>query len=340
MNTRTLSPPQLSPQEACDIVWSNRGFFEDKSALAPLSEEYPTLARQLGKRALLFDATRNRGNTFKIKGAQVHTHALASVGIKMAYTSSAGNHAQGMALSGQCYDMFVHIGVPTSTPQSKLDPLRQYPNVQLHVIGETYDETVEWMDNQEGFGANVPAFDNRNVSIGQGTTLVEIVLQYRQLTGRDHPSALVVPVGGGGLLVGNIIQRDALGLTNKVHVIGVEAPGNDSMSRTLQHGGVLTRASKPNALFGGSCVGLTGSFTSEVAATASNVELLTANERVVRTIAADYLHDHATSGPGWKPSEPTTLQQFGAAVDIMAATNGDVVFINTGRNASPEVLLS
>lgn len=333
MSTPTLNTPHLTSHEAYRIIDANRTWFDDNSRLEPLGVQFPTLARELGKNALLFDATLNRGNTFKIRGAQVMTDVLAKMGIKRVKTTSAGNHAQGTAHSASRYGLLADICLPTSTPDTKIDPLRAFPNVTVHIQGNTYDETVKWMQNQSTFGANLPAFDDINIMRGQGTIVFDALQQYRSATGKSHPAAFVMPVGGGGLLGGAALQLEELGLSKQVKLFGVEATGSDSLSRTLEHGGILTPATTPNTLFGGSCVGLTGELTSAVIAAAPNVEIVTTTDDAVRTVAAGYARDHFASGTKHAPLEPTALQQFGVAQAIVAATNSDVVFVGTGRNA-------
>lgn len=133
-------------------------------------------------------------------------------------TASAGNHAQGVAFAAHALGMTrtTHIVMAENASRQKLSRTAKY-GVNIDQYGSSYDEAkkhAEERSRKERL-TYVPAFDHWDVITGQGTVALEI------LEDCPSPAAIIVPVGGGGLMAGCVIateQRDP-----KVRIIGVEA---------------------------------------------------------------------------------------------------------------------
>ena len=134
-------------------------------------------------------------------------------------TSSAGNHAQGVALSGQKLGCKAIIAMPVTTPAIKVEGCSSFGRRRLELVGENYDATQAYAkkrSEEEGL-TYIPPFDDPYVIAGQGTVGVEVL--------RQLPTAEIVfvPIGGGGLAAGMAAYIKAI--RPEVKVIGVEPAG-------------------------------------------------------------------------------------------------------------------
>ena len=171
---------------------------------------------------------------FKIRGAYNKIAQLSDdEKAKGLVTSSAGNHAQGVAYAARTLGVNAKIVMPQTTPFIKVDSTRKY-GVEVvlsgNVYDEAYDKAVE-IQNQEG-ATLVHPFDDMDVIYGQGTIGLEILEELPQV------DAVLVPIGGGGLISG--IALAIKGVNPKVKVIGVEPEGATTMKTSLRNGTVTT----------------------------------------------------------------------------------------------------
>lgn len=147
--------------------------------------------------------------------------------------ASAGNHAQGVAFACASLGIRARVYLPRTTPRQKRDRVAALGGsfVEPIVTGETYDDAAAAARaDAEGLGMTpLPAFDDPRTVAGQGTVVREAVEQL----GRA-PDAVVVPVGGGGLLAGTLAWlREA---HPEVPVVGAEPLGAASMAAALEAG--------------------------------------------------------------------------------------------------------
>ena len=173
--------------------------------------------------------------SFKLRGAFNKIARLASAGLHDGVIcSSAGNHAQGVALAARHHELRAVIVMPTTTPSIKLDAVAALGGeVVLH--GNTYDDAhrraVELAAAHKL--TFVHPFDDPDVIAGQGTIALELERQWPRV-----PDAVFVPVGGGGLIGGvgaYLKQRYA-----SVRIVGVEPYEAASMHDALRHGAPVT----------------------------------------------------------------------------------------------------
>lgn len=143
-------------------------------------------------------------------------------------TVSAGNHAQALAWGARAAGTDAVVVMPESAPRTKVRASRGYgAEVVLHgTVFDAFDRAME-LSRQEGY-TFVHPFDQPEIVAGQGTVGLEVL--------EDLPEvdAVVVPVGGGGLLGG--IALAVKEQRPEVRVIGVEPEGADSMRRSLDAG--------------------------------------------------------------------------------------------------------
>jgi threonine dehydratase len=169
--------------------------------------------------------------SFKVRGAYFKI-AMLSDGEKAegVIACSAGNHAQGVALSAQRMGINATIFIPSIAPLSKIEATKRM-GADVILIDGVYDDAYEAAIacQKERGGVFIHPFDDEDVIAGQGTISLEIL---EQLPGLD---AIVVPVGGGGLISGIAFAVKKLNPLCKVY--GVQAAGADSMVHSLENRG-------------------------------------------------------------------------------------------------------
>jgi len=178
------------------------------------------LSDRLGNTVLLKREDLQPVHSFKLRGAYNKIAGLsAEQKAKGVIAASAGNHAQGVALSGIKLNIPATIVMPLSTPDIKVEAVRRMGgNVLLH--GNNFDEAYaesRRLASEQGFTL-IPPFDDADVIAGQGTIGRELLEQDTRLT---H---VFLPVGGGGLAAGVAVYIRQL--LPHIKLIGVEAEGS------------------------------------------------------------------------------------------------------------------
>jgi threonine dehydratase len=202
----------------------------DVAIESPL-ELAPGLSKRLGNRLLLKREDLQPVFSFKLRGAYNKMVSLSRDKLrKGVIASSAGNHAQGVALAAQKLGCRAVVVMPVTTPRIKVDAVAaRGARVVLH--GDSYDEAyahAKALGRRQGL-TFVHPYDDPDVIAGQGTIGMEIL---RQCEGPID--AVFVPVGGGGLVSG--IAAYLKHLRPGVKVIGVEPDDADAMTRSLEAG--------------------------------------------------------------------------------------------------------
>ncbi len=169
--------------------------------------------------------------SFKVRGA---LHAIASLTpadrARGVVTASAGNHAQGVALAARHFGVAATVVMPCATPAIKVEAVRALgAHVVLHGARFADAELLAREQALRSGATLVHPFDDRRVIEGQATVAAEILRQYA--AGLE---AVLVPVGGGGLIAG--VAAYVKALVPDVRVIGVEPVDSDAMYRALAAG--------------------------------------------------------------------------------------------------------
>ncbi len=168
--------------------------------------------------------------SFKVRGSAYKIAMLTDEEKKKGVIAcSAGNHAQGVALAATKNGIKSLICLPDSAPISKVEAAKGYGAEVCLVEGcydDAYAKALELRDS-EGY-TFVHPFDDENVIAGQGTIALEI------LNDLDNIDAVVVPIGGGGLISG--IAYTVKQIRPSVKVYGVQAAGAPSMYNSVKDG--------------------------------------------------------------------------------------------------------
>ncbi len=188
----------------------------------------PMLSRLSGSEVYLKKENLQVTGAFKIRGAFNKISSLSqkerSYGV---IAASAGNHAQGVALSAQYFDIHAVIIMPESTPLTKVNGVKHF-GAEVILAGSNYDEAYAYA---RSYGEKhsltfIHPFEDDEVIAGQGTIALDILEACEEL------DAIVVPVGGGGLISGIAIAVKAL--NPKIKVIGVSASGAPALKNSFE----------------------------------------------------------------------------------------------------------
>ncbi|QLG49143.1 threonine ammonia-lyase [Natrinema halophilum] len=171
-----------------------------------------------------------RTGSFKIRGAYNKMAQLSpeeqSAGV---IASSAGNHAQGVALAGDLLDIDTTIVVPDVTPAAKIEATRGY-GAEVVVEGDIYEQSYEYALERAGETRRtfVHPFDDEAIVAGQGTIGLELLEQYPEL------DTVLVAIGGGGLIsgIGTVLEA----VDREIRVIGVQPSGAAHAKPSLEAG--------------------------------------------------------------------------------------------------------
>jgi threonine dehydratase len=200
----------------------------DVAIESPL-EPAPNLSARTGNTVLLKREDMQPVFSFKLRGAYNKMAQLTPAQLKRGViAASAGNHAQGVALSAKKLGCKAIIVMPATTPQIKIDAVkRRGGEVVLH--GESYSDASLYAHKleQKQKLTYVHPYDDPDVIAGQGTVGMEIL---RQHPGPIH--AIFCAIGGGGLISG--VAAYVKQVRPEIKVIGVQPVDSDAMYRSLK----------------------------------------------------------------------------------------------------------
>jgi threonine dehydratase len=194
-------------------------------------EEAAALSQKLGCNFLLKREDTQSVHSFKIRGAYNKMSRLSDAELERGVlAASAGNHAQGVALSARRLGCRATIVMPVTTPEIKISSVKALgASIVLH--GDSYSDAAAEaarLVKEEGY-VFIPPYDDPDVIAGQGTVAMEILSQ--------RPSkldAIFVPVGGGGFAAGVAVYVKAV--RPEVKVFGVEPVDSNCMDRSIKAG--------------------------------------------------------------------------------------------------------
>ena len=209
----------------------------DVAIESPL-EPAPGLSARTGSTILLKREDMQPVFSFKLRGAYNKMAQLTREQLQRGViTASAGNHAQGVALSAHRMGCKAIIVMPITTPQVKIDAVRQFGQRAVEIVleGNSYSDAYQHalaLEQKHGL-TFVHPFDDPDVIAGQGTIAMEILRQ------RQAPiHAIFCAIGGGGLIAG--VAAYVKQVRPDIKVIGVQTTDSDAMARSLKAGRRVT----------------------------------------------------------------------------------------------------
>ena len=221
------------------INLSPQVFQEAKTRVAPFVYHTPLLTSRLLSEKTGFDIRLKaeifqRTGSYKIRGPlNKFSHLTEEQRRRGVICSSAGNHAQGVALAAKLNDMRAVVVMAENATPSKIEATRAYgAEVVLHgTIWDEANEKAKQLCEERGL-TYIHPFDDPDLIAGQGTLGLEIY--------DDFPEAelVVVPIGGGGLISG--VAKALKGLNPNIRIVGVESSGAPAMKLSLEKGELVT----------------------------------------------------------------------------------------------------
>ncbi|HEX9816626.1 MAG TPA: threonine ammonia-lyase, partial [Candidatus Thermoplasmatota archaeon] len=199
-----------------------------------------------------------RTGAYKIRGALNKIASLtAEERRRGVICSSAGNHAQGVALAAKIHGVKAVVVMAKNATPSKIEATNAYgAEVVLHgMIWDEANEKCQELARERGLTIIHP-FDDSQLVAGQGTLGLEIYEDWPQV------DVVVVPIGGGGLISG--VSMALKSLNPKIKIVGVESSGGDKMKQSVEKGDQVTLA-KVDTIIDGLRVKRVGDYTFEAA---------------------------------------------------------------------------
>lgn len=193
----------------------------------------PHFSKETGNEIYLKPENMQRTGAYKVRGAYYKISTLTDEERKRGLiTSSAGNHAQGVAFAARKYGVKATIVMPTTTPLIKVERTKEQ-GAEVILEGDVYDEAYDYALKlaEERHLTFIHPFNDPIVAAGQGSIAMEIV---QELPLVDY---ILVPIGGGGLATG--VATLAKMLNPRIKVIGVEPAGAACMKASLEAGHVV-----------------------------------------------------------------------------------------------------
>ncbi len=172
--------------------------------------------------------------SYKIRGSYHKISSLSEEQRKSGIVcASAGNHAQGVALSCKLLKIYGVIYMPSPTPKQKIDQVKMFGEEYIDVIliGDSFDDAnyAAKLESERLQKTFIHPFDDEKIIEGQATVGLEIMEQFQEPI--DY---IFVPVGGGGLSAG--LSSYIKQISPKTKIIGVEPEGAPSMSTSMEVG--------------------------------------------------------------------------------------------------------
>jgi len=281
----------IAPTAICDLIRTAKVY--DLAHRTPL-DTLERLSERKGNRILLKREDRQVSFSFKVRGAyNLMAHLSVEERERGVIASSAGNHAQGVAMAAAHLECRATIVMPATTPQVKIDAVRRYGGAWVDVIvhGESYsDAHAHATALQAEVGMTfIHPFDHPTVIAGQGTVGREIL--------DEHPEpidAVFVAIGGGGLAsgIGSWIKTHR----PEIRVIGVQAEGSDAMMQSLQEQERL-RLDHVSLFSDGTAVKEVGSATLALCAEVVDEIVVVSTDEICAAISDVYLDTRSVVEP-------------------------------------------
>jgi threonine dehydratase len=262
---------------------------------------------------------------FKIRGAYTALSRLAPAArARGVVTSSSGNHGQAVAWAARAFGVRAVVVMPESAARVKVDGVRASGGEVLFAGATRSPEQTreaERLASEEGL-ALIPPFDHPDVIEGQGTVGLEILEQCPDV------EAILVPVGGGGLVAG--IAAAAAGIKPGVRIVGVEPAGAPKLTAALAAGGPTTLPST-ESLADGLLTRSVGALTWQVIRTGVREAVRVSELEIARAVRLLYDEARLTV-------EPSGAVTTAALLAGHVRPTGPTVAVVSGGNVDRDVL--
>lgn len=203
--------------------------------------------------------TFQRVKSFKIRGAYNAIASLTNAQKKKGVIcASAGNHAQGTAISATKMGIKSYIVMPSNAPLSKVNATKSFGGNVILAPQPSFDAAYalsKKLAKEKGY-IEIPPYDNVYTIAGQGTIALEALGQIRDL------DTFIVPIGGGGLIAG--IATAAKVINPKIRIIGVQSAQFPAMKMSFNKNKIVSYATGIPTLADGCAVKTPGTITFDI----------------------------------------------------------------------------
>lgn len=236
-------------------------------------------------------------------------------------TASAGNHAQGVALTAKLLGIQATVVMPIHAPKAKQEATTGY-GAKVILAGETFDECRLYMEAMAAHRALVivDPYDDADVIAGQGSIGLELLEQLPQV------DTIIVPIGGGGLIAG--VATAVKALRPAVHIIGVQSQNVHGMAASYVAGRLSTYGAGPT-LADGTAVATPGAITYPICARLVD-EIVLVDETAIATAMKDLMARTKIMVEGAGALAVAAIES--GAIDAKWLKNRNVVAIVSGGN--------
>jgi threonine dehydratase len=266
--------------------------------------------------------------SFKIRGALAAVDAAHRVDPNGAViTASAGNHGLGIAHAASLLGVRATVVVPANASVAKVKKLSTY-NIELIQFGSSYDEAQSHAKNlaDERSIRFISPFNDSDVIAGQSTIFDEML---RQAPAIEH---VVVSVGGGGLISGTLLSRDAQDRSD-IRVTGVQPEESAALYHVLRGATMSDIVHNPTIADGLAGGGDDGAITNELIAK-SGIDLVLVPEVEIRRAVREIAENNGLVMEGSAAASYAAI-----AANRVDDVTSRVGFIASGRNISHELLI-
>ena len=319
MQTTTTYFPNLKDVEAASEK------LKEVVSLTPLSKN-ERCSNQFECNVLFKREDLQQVRSYKIRGAYNKMSSLNEVEIENGIVcASAGNHAQGVALSCKLLKIKGTIYMPAPTPSQKIEQVKMFGEnfIEVVLVGDTFDDAYEAaMLESEGLNKTfIHPFNDEKVIEGQATVGLEILKQAKQPI--DY---IFIPVGGGGLASG--LSTVVNHLSPNTNIIGVEPEGAPSMSMSIKKDKVVELKNIENFV-DGAAVKKVGDKTFEICKQNLDAVITVPEGKICQTILELYNKDAIVVEPAGALSI-SALDQYAQEIKgknvvcLISGSNNDI----------------
>ncbi len=263
------------------------------ASISPL-EEHQRFSNKYHCKMLFKREDLQQVRSYKIRGAYNKISSLTKEETKNGIVcASAGNHAQGVALSCQILKIKGKIFMPAPTPNQKVEQVKMFGKefVEVVLVGDNFDDSYhKAIEECEQYNKPlVHPFNDQKVIEGQGTVGLEIIQQSE--TPIDY---IFIPVGGGGLASG--LSSVVKALSPETKIIGIEPAGAPSMSKSIEKGEIV-QLDEIEKFVDGASVQRVGDLTFEICQKNLDVMTTVHEGKICQTILEMYNKDAIVAEP-------------------------------------------
>lgn len=319
MQTTTTYFPNLKDVEAASEK------LKEVVSLTPLSKN-ERYSNQFECNVLFKREDLQQVRSYKIRGAYNKMSSLNEVEIENGIVcASAGNHAQGVALSCKLLKIKGTIYMPAPTPSQKIEQVKMFGEnfIEVVLVGDTFDDAYEaaMLESERLNKTFIHPFNDEKVIEGQATVGLEILKQAKQPI--DY---IFIPVGGGGLASG--LSTVVNHLSPNTNIIGVEPEGAPSMSMSIKKDKVVELKNIENFV-DGAAVKKVGDKTFEICKQNLDAVITVPEGKICQTILELYNKDAIVVEPAGALSI-SALDQYAQEIKgknvvcLISGSNNDI----------------